>query len=140
MKINRTSIEKINQHGRQTYPEECCGVLIGKVDGDEKIVEDAVAIDNSRQDERYRRFLITPEDYISAEKEARQRNLDMLGFYHSHPDHPARPSQYDFDHAWPWFSYVIVSVEKGEPSTIRSWVLDGERTTFLEENVEITGG
>jgi proteasome lid subunit RPN8/RPN11 len=130
-------MEKINQHARSSYPEECCGVLMGRVSAEEKTVEDVAAIDNARSEERNRRFLITPDDYIRAEKDAKSKSLDILGFYHSHPDHPARPSQYDFDHAWPWFSYLIVSVEKGEPSVASSWVVDDEGGAFIEESIDI---
>jgi proteasome lid subunit RPN8/RPN11 len=85
-----------------------------------------------------RRFLVRPDDYRVAEKRAREAGLDLLGFYHSHPDHPARPSQYDLDHAWPFFSYVIVSVMAGKDALLTSWQLKEDRSAFDEERLEIT--
>ena len=80
-----------------------------------------------------RRFLVSPEDYRQSEAYARRVGADLLGFYHSHPDHPAEPSQYDLDHAWPNFSYVIVSVQAGQPGDVRSWRLSADRSSFVEE-------
>ena len=96
----------IRRHGEETYPHECCGALVGR-DGR---VEAAVALPNTTDEGPRRRFLVRPSDYRQAEQRARELGGELLGFYHSHPDHPARPSQYDLDHAWPTFSYVIVSV------------------------------
>src|ERR1019366_10687321 len=96
----------IRRHGEETYPHECCGALVGR-DGR---VEAAVALPNTTDEGPRRRFLVRPSDYRQAEQRARDLGAELLGFYHSHPDHPARPSQYDLDHAWPTFSYVIVSV------------------------------
>jgi len=136
VKISKELLERIRAHGKRAYAEECCGVLLGKVSGSDKAVEDILEIENERQDERQRRFLITPEAYVNADKEARRRGLEILGFYHSHPDHPARPSQYDLEHAWAWFSYLITRVEKGEPKETTSWVLRENRSTFDEEEIE----
>ena len=91
----------------RAYPHECCGALIGR-DG---VVTEAFALPNTTEEGPRRRFLVRPDDYRAAEARARETGLELLGFYHSHPDHPARPSQYDLDHAWPLFSYVIVSVD-----------------------------
>jgi proteasome lid subunit RPN8/RPN11 len=135
MRISKDVLERIKAHGRQAYPEECCGVLLGDINGDEKNVRHAIEIRNERQDQRERRFLITPEAYQHAEKEGRSRGLEILGFYHSHPDHPARPSRYDLEHAWVWFSYLILRVEGGEPREYTSWRLRGDRLVFDEEEV-----
>ncbi len=128
---------RITRHGERTYPEECCGVLLGREEADVRTVDDVVEINNSVDSNRGRRFLIMPDDYREAEETARKRGLELLGFYHSHPDHPAEPSRYDLDHAMPWFSYVITSVERGAATAIRSWVLLDERTGFREEPTEI---
>ena len=136
MKISKCVLDRIKEHGKRTYPEECCGVLLGKVDGDEKVVRDLLEIENEREDQRQRRFLITPEAYQEADKQARIIGLEPLGFYHSHPDHPAQPSQYDLEHAWAWFSYLITRVEKGEPRESTSWVLRDDRSAFEEEVME----
>jgi proteasome lid subunit RPN8/RPN11 len=121
--------------GENAYPNECCGVLIGEVDSaGVKIVKHAEAIHNAfEDDEQYHRFLIKPEDMLNAEKTARVMKLDVIGFYHSHPDHPAIPSDYDRDHALPFYSYVIVSVEKGEAKDLASWELTANRAEFISE-------
>jgi proteasome lid subunit RPN8/RPN11 len=124
----------IRDHGRRTYPEECCGVLLGS-NGTVPRVEAVRAIDNVRQDERQRRFLIDPRDYLAAEREARERGLEVLGFYHSHPDHPAEPSTYDRLHAWPNLHYVIVAVAAGEPGEMTSWLLAEDRATMRPERI-----
>jgi len=121
----------IRAHGRQTFPHECCGAMLGK-DG---VVREAYALPNTTEEGPRRRFLVRPDDYRVAEQRAREAELDLLGFYHSHPDHPAKPSQYDLDHAWPSFSYVIVSVMGGEDKQLTSWQLKGDRSAFEEEQV-----
>ena len=121
----------IRAHGRDAFPHECCGALLGK-DG---VVHDAYALPNTTEEGPRRRFLVRPDDYRAAEKRARETGLDLLGFYHSHPDHPARPSQYDLDHAWPSFSYVIVSVMSGADAALTSWQLKDDRSAFDEEPV-----
>jgi proteasome lid subunit RPN8/RPN11 len=98
--------DAIRAHGRETYPHECCGALIGR-DG---AVADVVALPNTTEEGPRRRFLVRPSDYRDAERRASELGAELLGFYHSHPDHPARPSQFDLDHAWPTFAYIIVAV------------------------------
>ena len=153
LKITQQQVEVIRQHGAKDYPSECCGILLGYADGDRKEVTEVVPLQNLRRDpERAQallpleapgsesernRFLIDPKDQIRVEKDARARGLDVLGYYHSHPDHPARPSSYDRDHAWPWYSYVIIGVERGEPKELNSWVLGGDRSTFDQESVQL---
>jgi proteasome lid subunit RPN8/RPN11 len=124
----------IRAHGREAFPHECCGAMLGR-DG---VVYEAFALPNTTEEGPRRRFLVRPDDYRAAEKRARDTGLELLGFYHSHPDHPARPSQYDLDHAWPSFSYVIVSVMSGEDKTLTSWQLTADRSAFEEESVQIT--
>lgn len=121
--------DAIRRHGRETYPHECCGALIGT--GRE--VSEAFALPNTTGEGPRTRFLVRPDDYRRAERRARGAGAELLGFYHSHPDHPARPSQYDLDHAWPSFAYVIVSVAAGEPGDVRSWRLRDDRSQFDEE-------
>jgi proteasome lid subunit RPN8/RPN11 len=123
----------IRLHGRESYRDEACGVLYGRADAEGKRVVRAAPMVNSREDERHRRFVVTPADYLRAEAEASRSGLTLLGFYHSHPDHPAYPSQYDLEHAFPFFSYVILAVEGGEPKELRSFVLREDRSEFLEE-------
>ncbi|MBY0497212.1 MAG: M67 family metallopeptidase [Cyanobacteria bacterium] len=121
----------IRAHGRETFPHECCGAMLGR-DG---VVSEAFKLPNTTGEGPRRRFLVRPDDYRVAEKRAGEAGLDLLGFYHSHPDHPARPSQYDLDHAWPFFSYVIVSVMAGEDKLLTSWRLKDDRSAFDEEQI-----
>jgi proteasome lid subunit RPN8/RPN11 len=116
----------IRRHGEQTYPHECCGALVGRNGS----VDAAVALPNMTEEGPRRRFLVRPSDYRLAEQRAADLGAELLGFYHSHPDHPARPSQYDLDHAWPTFAYVIVSVAAGAAADMTVWWLKDDRTTF----------
>jgi proteasome lid subunit RPN8/RPN11 len=128
----------IREHGQETYPHECCGAMVGK-DGR---VDAVVALPNTTEEGPRRRFLVRPSDYRLAEARAAELGGELLGFYHSHPDHPSRPSQYDLDHAWPTFAYIIVSVAgAGEPrrsddvpkaGLMTVWFLKEDRSTFEE--------
>jgi proteasome lid subunit RPN8/RPN11 len=135
--VPEAELEKIRAHGAADYPHECCGVLLGMERNGTKVVREARDLPNARRDSRRNRFLITPDDYRACDRYAQERGLEILGFYHSHPDHPARPSEYDREHAWPWMSYIIVSVEQGRPARLTSWVLAEDRSQFQEETVEI---
>jgi proteasome lid subunit RPN8/RPN11 len=128
----------IRSEGEEAYPNECCGILVGAIlPDDRRVVEDIIPIDNAREaEEQYHRFTIEPEDFLRAEKEAAAQGRNLLGFYHSHPDHPARPSGCDRDNAVPFYSYIIVSVEKAKASVLTSWRLSDDRTEFFEEAVE----
>ena len=125
----------IEGHGAADYPEECCGVLVGRVEGAVRRVDEAVPLVNARPDERRRRFLITPAEYRAAEQAADERGLVLIGFYHSHPDHPARPSEYDREHALPWHSYLVLAVAAGLAGECTSWVLSDDRTAFMAEEL-----
>ena len=116
----------IRRHGEETYPHECCGALVGR-EGQTLAI---VPLPNTTEEGPRRRFLVRPSDYRMAEQRARELDGDLLGFYHSHPDHPARPSQYDLDHAWPTFAYVIVSVAAGAAADMTVWWLKDDRTVF----------
>ena len=125
----------IRAHGVETYPDECCGALLGR-DG---VVTDVYALPNTTDEGPRRRFLVRPDDYRQAEKQAPGAGVELLGFYLSHPDHLGRPSQYDLDHAWPVFSYVIVSVREGVAADMTSWRLTEDRSVFDEERlVDVT--
>jgi len=121
----------IRRHGEETFPHECCGALIGTDGG----VTAAVPLSNTTEEGPRRRFLVRPADYRQAEQRAAELDGELLGFYHSHPDHPARPSQYDLDHAWPFFSYIIVSVQAGKPGDMTSWRLQEDRSAFDQEEL-----
>jgi proteasome lid subunit RPN8/RPN11 len=131
--LSEKIVDEIELHGEQTYPEECCGMMVGYNENNNHVIEEVIKIDNSQDENRRRRFLITPEQYRHAEEFARNKKMELLGFYHSHPDHPAVPSTFDTEHALPWFSYIIVSVEKGKAGTMTAWLLNEERNKFIEQ-------
>lgn len=130
-------LRAIHAHAERTYPHECCGALLGRVaDDDARAVVALHEADNRREaSAAARRFLIAPDDYRAIERAARAQSLDVLGFYHSHPDHPAHPSDYDRAHAFPWYSYVIVSVRSGTAAETTSWILDDDRAAFAAETI-----
>ena len=132
--VTRAVNEEIRRHGAETYPHECCGALYG-ADG---VVTATLALPNTTDEGPRRRFLVRPQDYQEAERRASELGAELLGFYHSHPDHPARPSQYDLDHAWPFFSYIIVSVRNGAAEAMTSWRLRDDRSAFDEEALVTT--
>ena len=126
---------------RRRYPEESCGGLLGRVEeGGRRSVVLAVPARNRSPGDRGRRYLLDPGDVLAMQATADERGLEVLGFFHSHPDHPAEPSETDRTRAWPWYSYLIVSVIEGEPGSIRSWRLAREGGDFREEVVELEGG
>jgi proteasome lid subunit RPN8/RPN11 len=149
LKMSTEIAQKIRQHGADTYPHECCGALLGRdgVDGNgttvggvQSPIREILALFplvNRREDSPHNRFSVTAEDVRDAEKAAQEKKLDLVGWYHSHPDHPARPSQYDQDHAWPWYSYVIVSVAGGKPAEMTSWRLSDDRSEYASEEIAI---
>lgn len=123
---------EIRRHGEDTYPHECCGALVGHG----QRVAATVALPNTTEEGPRRRFLVRPSDYRLAEQRARELGGELLGFYHSHPDHPARPSHYDLDHAWPTFAYVIISVASGQAGDISVWWLKDDRSIFEEGELD----
>lgn len=121
-------------HAERDYPHECGGMLIGKFEDGKKTVFETFPLENARDEaDRHDRILILPKDVLRAERYAREKKLDVVGYYHSHPDDTAIPSQYDLDHALPVWSYVIASVIKGEVIDIRSWEMENDRTRFNSE-------
>ena len=128
LSITRDVDAAIRAHGEETYPHECCGALVGR-DGE---VTAVVKLPNTTEEGPRRRFLVRPSDYREAEKQATVLGGELLGFYHSHPDHPARPSQYDLDHAWPTFAYIIVSVAARAAKDMTVWYLKEDRSSFDE--------
>ncbi len=135
--ITQEQMDEIRRHGESEYPHECCGLLIGRFSEDgRKMVSDVYPVSNAREEkERHNRSLILPDEYMRGERYARERGLDVVGNYHSHPDHPAVPSQFDLDHAWPTWSYIIVSVREGRASELRSWEMQTDRSRFDEEEL-----
>jgi proteasome lid subunit RPN8/RPN11 len=136
LRLRAIHTEQVHTHLCRAYPEEGCGVLVGRDEGTERIVERVIPLDNRREEERSRRYLIPPEELLVVERDAREAGLDVLGFFHSHPDHPARPSAFDLEHAWPYYSYLIVSVAEGRVAGAASWRLVPDRTRFEPETIE----
>ena len=137
IRLDRKHAEAIRGHGERDYPHECCGLLIGSFAGNgSKVVSETYPISNAREEEHKRnRFLIRPEELLRGERYARDKGLNVVGFYHSHPDAEARPSSYDLEHAWPTYSYIIVSVREAYAQELRSWELRPDRTQFDAEDI-----
>ncbi len=125
-------VATIRRHGREAYPWECCGALLGRETPGGRRIAVALPLENERSQERERRYLIRPGQVLAAEREARARGLLLLGFYHSHPDHPAVPSTFDREHAWPWYTYLILAVDRGRDGDLRGWQLREDRSGFDE--------
>ncbi len=138
LEISRLLLTRIREHGKSAYPQECCGLLVGKGKKSSKSVINLKPVKNSREDSLENRYLISPQDLLAADKEARQSGLDIVGVYHSHPDHPARPSEFDREHAFPWYSYIIVSVAGGKPEDLTVWTLRDDRSAFDSEELLTT--
>ena len=138
MRISKEFVGQIRQHGADTYPHECCGAILGRDGENGRAVLGLLPLTNRRDDSPRNRFHITPEDVQQAEAKGRELRCDLIGWYHSHPDAPARPSDFDRNHAWPWYSYIIVSVQNGEPRDMNSWLLADDRTHYDLEPIEIT--
>jgi proteasome lid subunit RPN8/RPN11 len=135
LKIGAGDVGHIHDHAKEAYPEECAGALVGMNIEGIKIVVDAWRAENTHEQERSRRFLIEPLKIKEFEERAAERDMDVLGFYHSHPDHSAEPSEYDREHAWPGWSYVIASVSAENVEDMRSWVLKDDRSGYDEEPI-----
>ncbi len=136
--ISPDLLAQIYAHDELAYPEEGAGFILGSANGDGKQVKAILPVMNSREDEaRHNRYLLTSKDYLRGEQEAARRGLDVLGVFHSHPDHPDRPSDFDREWALPWFSYVITSVQNGKAVVSRSWLLNEDRSAFQEEPIVI---
>ncbi len=131
-------LNDIRRHGRETYPEECCGALVGADGGGPATIRRIEPLANSREDQRRRRFRIEPAEYLRIEQAAEAEGLGIVGFYHSHPDHPAVPSEYDREHAMPVFHYVVLRVASGVPGEITSWVLSEDRSKFERETLDVS--
>lgn len=134
--VSAKQMAQMEAHCQEAYPFEGCGMLLGRAENGRKVVVDVLPTGNARESEaQHNRYLIPPEEILKGELAAEARGLEVIGYFHSHPDHPARPSEFDRDHAWPWYSYVIFSVRKGEAEDRRSWQLREDRSGFEEETL-----
>jgi proteasome lid subunit RPN8/RPN11 len=130
-------LTEIREHGVRDYPYECCGLLLGRFDVNGKVVSEIFPISNAREESAKRnRFLIAPEELMRGERYAREHDLEVVGFYHSHPDSPAVPSQYDLEHAWPTYSYIIVSTSADRANDLFSWEQEPDRSRFNQEEIQ----
>lgn len=137
IELNQKVVDAITAHAERDYPHECGGMLIGRFEEGKKSVTEIFPLENAREEEaRHNRVLILPKDVLRAERYARENKLDVVGYYHSHPDDKAVPSQYDLDHALPVWSYVIASVIKGQVEDIRSWEMENDRSRFDQEDIQ----
>lgn len=138
--VSKALMQVICAEGEKSYPNECCGVLLGRrVSSEHAELLQILPIENAKaQEEQYHRFIITAEDYLQAELTARIQGVDVIGFYHSHPDHPSIPSDFDREHALPYYAYIIVAVAKGTAQTVTSWRLTLDRQHFLPDPIKST--
>jgi proteasome lid subunit RPN8/RPN11 len=138
LEIDEQTLRLIEAVGEAAYPEEGAGLLMGVQEGETRRVNAIYKLENSReQAARRNRYLLTPQDYAQGEREAGRLGLDVVGIFHSHPDHPSQPSEFDKEWAMPWFSYVITSVDQGQAASTRSWQLLEDRSKFEEEPLRI---
>lgn len=136
IKVRQRHLESIRRHGESTFPDECCGLLLGRLVDGEKIIEATYLVANAKEEgSKHNRFLIPPQAVLKGERYAREKKLEVLGFYHSHPNAEARPSQFDLDHAWPFYSYLIVSVKNRKAQEINSWKMAADRSRFDVESI-----
>lgn len=138
LEISPETLQQIHKHGEQAYPQEGAGLMLGMVEGACKHVQAVLTLQNVREEPaRHNRYLLSPEDYLRGEDEAARLGLEVLGVFHSHPDHPNRPSEYDREWAWPTFSYLITSVWSGRAIESRAWRLADDRAGFIEEEIQM---
>jgi proteasome lid subunit RPN8/RPN11 len=134
--LSKQVLAQIHTHGEVSYPEEGAGFLLGSDEDQQRVVSQIFTTENAREDTaRHNRYLVTPEDYLEAEITAERLGLDLMGVFHSHPDHPNRPSEFDREWAQPFFSYVITSVNEGKAVESRCWRLSEDRSKFEEEEI-----
>ena len=135
--ITKKIEKQFKSHGENEYPYECCGFILGNFKDKESYGLEYIPEKNVKEKNRERRFLIDPQAYQNAEDTADEKGLSVISIVHSHPDHPHEPSDFDKDHAWPGFSYIIISVQKGKAVSYRSWQLNQNRKSFIKEDIEI---
>jgi len=133
--LQREQIELIRGAAERGYPEEVCGFVYGREHGERREISEVVPVVNEQDHNRARRFLVTPQQFRDAEAHALRTGTELLGIYHSHPDHPAEPSEFDREHAWPFYSYLIISVRAGRGAELRSWLLREDRSGYNEEAI-----
>jgi len=137
--LKQSHIDAIFEHGREGHPDEVCGIILGSFSGDDREAIEVMRAGNLNSERSHDRYELDPKDLVAAERKCRESGLEVIGLYHSHPDHPDAPSEFDRERAWPVYSYLIVSVMKGEDCSVRSWQIDEETERFIEEKINIAG-
>ncbi len=136
IQLGKEHMAAIIRHGEAAYPFEGCGLLLGREADGCKVVVQVLSVENTREPEaKHNRYLIPPEAMIEAEQVATRQGLDVIGFFHSHPDHPEQPSDFDREHAWPWYSYLVTSVHEGRAVKTAAWTLSDDRAAFIPEEL-----
>ncbi len=138
--LDQKLLDRMLVHASFTYPEECCGFMIGEFrqgTAVKKVTSSRAVVNVFEKSERYHRYTIDPKEYISIENEAEKSGKEVVGIYHSHPNAPPRPSQYDQNHAWPTLSYIVIEVRERKPIEVASWRLKDDRSSFLEEQLTV---
>ncbi len=135
--VSKEVYNQVVDHVKASYPHECCGVLVGEIQGDVKKAHEAHPIKNLNTERAHDRYNMDPIEFSRVEKDIAKRKLEIVGIYHSHPDHPSRPSQTDFQHAWPVYSYIIFGIAKGVEIYAQNWCLNDENTQFVEESYKV---
>jgi proteasome lid subunit RPN8/RPN11 len=137
LRLKRVELREVELHLCRSYPEEGCGVLIGREGPEAREIVRAIGLENRQGAERHRRYLVAPEQFLETDAQARAAGLEVLGFFHSHPDAPAVPSSFDLEQAWDYYSYLILSVAQGAVADARSWRLRADRSGFDPEPLEV---
>ncbi len=132
LRLSEEVFRRMIFYSEKGYPYEICGALLGKEEESIRSIQEIIPLTNSREEQKETRYLISPDSVFLAEKQAEEKGIELLGFYHSHPDHPAEPSTYDKEHAFPWYSYLILSVYQGKFQDITAWRLKDDRSEFLQ--------
>jgi proteasome lid subunit RPN8/RPN11 len=139
IELQREALTRMEEHGAETYPNECCGILLGKAQGRHKAIAEVFPAENARADSARNRYLIPPTDLLRSLEEGEEKGMEILGFYHAHPDQPAQPSGFDRQHAWPWFTYLIVVVRNGIAQETAAWTMADDGSEFLREVLSVSG-
>lgn len=130
-------VEQMQRHAQATYPQECCGFLVGTTEGVARTIRRTIPASNQVAAEKERRYIIPPAEFIAMERALEGTEEEVVGFYHSHPDHPARPSEFDRDHAWPWYTYIVLAVDRSGPGSWGAFELDPDSLLFREVAVRV---
>jgi proteasome lid subunit RPN8/RPN11 len=135
IKINSGAWETMVAHAQSTFPDECCGVMVGKIDGDTKLVTTAIGLENAYKGKQEDRYEIRPEDLLAADKNARAQGLDLVGIFHSHPDCDAYFSKTDLENSCPWYSFVVLSIKGGKFDHANSFLPNADQTVAEKEEL-----